>query len=223
MQITQEKKENSMSYFMTHQAKPALMTALLGIALVASGCASKPKPAPGVGVKPILSSSADGGSSSEAASPNGGSSLPPIAPAQEFSDGAQAGLASQGAAGSAGMGSEGVPASLAQAGNRVYFLTDQSDLTDQAREILARQAAWVKANPSKRVIIAGNADERGTREYNLALGSRRANSVRDYLVGLGVSASAIETVSYGKERPIDARSNEEGWAVNRNAATELVE
>ncbi|OYW88213.1 MAG: peptidoglycan-associated lipoprotein, partial [Hyphomonas sp. 32-62-5] len=90
------------------------------------------------------------------------------------------------------------------------------------QEILKRQAAWLNAYPNVRVLVAGNADERGTREYNLALGERRASAAKDYLVSLGVSASRIDTVSYGKERPIAAGSNEESWAMNRNSWTQIV-
>jgi len=114
-------------------------------------------------------------------------------------------------------------ASLAEAGERIFFPTDRFDLTEEARSILTRQAAWIKANPSKRILIAGNCDERGTREYNLALGARRASAARDFLAGLGVDPDRIETVSYGKERPIDERPNVEGWAVNRNAQTMLLD
>lgn len=107
-------------------------------------------------------------------------------------------------------------------GERVYFDLDQYRLDSDDQEILRRQAAWLNAYPNVRVLIAGNADERGTREYNLALGERRANAAKDYLVSLGVSASRIDTVSYGKERPIAAGSNEESWALNRNAWTQIV-
>lgn len=112
--------------------------------------------------------------------------------------------------------------SLAALGDRVFFETDQFSLTAEAQQVLARQAAWLTANPGIRVLLAGNCDERGTREYNLALGARRASAARDYLISLGVAASRIETVSYGKERPIDDRPNPEGWAVNRNAHTSPV-
>jgi len=87
---------------------------------------------------------------------------------------------------------------------------------------LSRQASWLNRYPNTRILIDGNADERGTREYNLALGARRASAARDYLVNLGVSPSRISTISYGKERPIDGRSNEEAWAKNRNAHTGIV-
>lgn len=106
---------------------------------------------------------------------------------------------------------------LATLGDRVFFATDAYNLSEEARATLSRQAAWLNGNPNSRLLVAGNCDERGTREYNLALGARRANSVKDFLVSLGVNANRIETVSYGKERPIDDRPNESGWAINRNS------
>jgi peptidoglycan-associated lipoprotein len=107
-------------------------------------------------------------------------------------------------------------------GDRVFFGYDRYDLSAEARSVLERQAAWMRQYPNVRVLVAGNADERGTREYNLALGARRAAAARDYLVSLGVAANRIETVSYGKEQPLDPRSNEEAWSVNRNAHTQVV-
>jgi peptidoglycan-associated lipoprotein len=104
-------------------------------------------------------------------------------------------------------------------GERVFFELDQSTLTSAARATLDRQAAWLRTYPAVRVVIEGNADERGTREYNLALGARRAAATKDYLVSLGVAANRLETISYGKERPIDPRSTDEAWALNRNART----
>jgi peptidoglycan-associated lipoprotein len=107
-------------------------------------------------------------------------------------------------------------------GDRVFFGLDRSDLTPEARAVLERQAQWLQRYQSVQVLVAGNCDERGTREYNLALGARRAAAARDYLVSLGVSSGRIQTVSYGKERPLDARSNEEAWSVNRNSHTQIV-
>ena len=107
-------------------------------------------------------------------------------------------------------------------GDRVFFGYDRFDLTPEARSVLERQAAWLRQYPNVRVLIAGNCDERGTREYNLALGARRAAAARDFLQSLGVAANRMETVSYGKERPLDPRSNEEAWSVNRNANTQIV-
>jgi peptidoglycan-associated lipoprotein len=107
-------------------------------------------------------------------------------------------------------------------GERVFFDLDQYRLDTEDQAILQRQAAWLKSYPNVRVLIAGNADERGTREYNLALGERRANAVKEYLVSQGVSASRIDTVSYGKERPLAAGSDEQSWALNRNGWTQIV-
>jgi len=106
-------------------------------------------------------------------------------------------------------------------GDRVFFDYDQFELRSDAREVLQKQAAWLQRYPSVQIRIAGNADERGTREYNLALGARRAASVKSFLVSLGVSASRLETISYGKENPIDPGSNEDAWAKNRNAHSEI--
>ena len=111
---------------------------------------------------------------------------------------------------------------VVNAGERVYFDYDQWRLDDDDKSVLRRQATWLQSYPGVRILVAGNCDERGTREYNLALGERRASIVRDYLVSLGVDGARIETVSYGKERPIDARSNPAGWAVNRNGHTQIV-
>ncbi len=104
---------------------------------------------------------------------------------------------------------------------RVYFGYDQFTLTPQARNSLAAQANWLKAYDNITAVIEGHADERGTREYNLALGARRAEAVKAFLVSQGVAASRLTTVSYGKERPIDGRSTEEGWARNRNGFTNI--
>ncbi len=104
-------------------------------------------------------------------------------------------------------------------GDRVLFGFDKYDLTPEARAILQKQAVWLRRYPSVTVTIEGHTDERGTREYNLALGERRANAVRDYLVALGVEASRLKTISYGKERPVALGSNEEAWAKNRRAVT----
>ncbi len=107
------------------------------------------------------------------------------------------------------------------AGHRVFFAYDQYTLTPQAQATLAKQAAWLKEYPEARILVAGNCDERGTREYNLALGARRAEAAKSYLVSLGVDASRVTTVSYGKERPIDPRSTEAAWSLNRNSTTTL--
>ncbi|WP_300377743.1 peptidoglycan-associated lipoprotein Pal [Henriciella sp.] len=107
-------------------------------------------------------------------------------------------------------------------GDRVYFDLDQSGLDPDDQEILQRQAAWLESYPDVRILVAGNCDERGTREYNLALGERRANAVKQYLVSLGVDPARIDTVSYGKERPIATESNQQAWALNRNGFTQIM-
>jgi peptidoglycan-associated lipoprotein len=108
-------------------------------------------------------------------------------------------------------------------GDRVYFDTDAYEVRADARPILDAQSNWLRRYPSVKVRIEGNCDERGTREYNLALGARRANAVRDYLVSHGISADRISTISYGKEEPIDTGSGEEAWQKNRNAHTAILE
>jgi peptidoglycan-associated lipoprotein len=108
-------------------------------------------------------------------------------------------------------------------GERIYFDTDSYDVRSDAQPTLAAQAQWLNRYSAVKVRIEGNADERGTREYNLALGARRANAVREFLVAQGVSGSRIETLSYGKEKPIDGGSSEDSWAKNRNARTAITD
>lgn len=107
-------------------------------------------------------------------------------------------------------------------GDRVYFDLDQYRLSSDAQEVLRRQAAWLESYPKVSIRVAGNCDERGTREYNLALGERRASIVKNYLVDLGVDPARIETVSYGKERPLAVGSDEAAWAQNRNGFTQIL-
>ena len=119
---------------------------------------------------------------------------------------------------SAGRSTPGTQEDLVQsAGDRIFFDKDRNTLTNQATSTLERQAGWLQQYPQVNVWVAGNCDERGTEEYNLALGQRRANADRDYLVAHGVNLSRIETISYGKSRPIDPSSSPEAWAQNRNA------
>jgi peptidoglycan-associated lipoprotein len=108
-------------------------------------------------------------------------------------------------------------------GDRVYFDFDSYAIRPDAQPVLAAQAAWLNRYPSVRVRVEGNCDERGTREYNLALGARRANAIRDFLVSRGVSTARIATLSYGKERPIDGGTGEDAWARNRNGHTAIVD
>jgi peptidoglycan-associated lipoprotein len=128
-----------------------------------------------------------------------------------------------GAASTAGATATGIrPGSqqdLDNVGSRVYFATDKSDITPEARRSLERQAEWLKRYPNVTVTIEGHCDERGTREYNLALGERRATSVKNVLVALGIPANRVSTISYGKERPAVVGSTEQAWAQNRRGVT----
>ena len=103
--------------------------------------------------------------------------------------------------------------------DRVFFATNKSSLTTASRATLRKQATFLRKNKSLNVTIEGHADERGTREYNLALGERRANSAKDYLMTYGISASRISVISYGKERPVDSGSNPLAWSKNRRSVT----
>lgn len=104
-------------------------------------------------------------------------------------------------------------------GDRVLFGFDRFDLSPEARTVIENQVTWLKRFPGVTVSIEGHTDERGTREYNLALGERRANSVRDYMIALGVEPNRVKTISYGKERPVDPASSDEAWSRNRRAVT----
>ena len=145
------------------------------------------------------SSSGSSGSSSSSSSSSGGS-------ASSSSSSAAAAKAS-------------AEEALAAIGNTVYFGYDSSALTADAQGTLARQAAFLNANPALTVTIEGHCDERGTREYNLALGERRGSAARDFLLARGVDSARIRVVSYGKERPAVSGSSEGSWARNRRAAT----
>jgi peptidoglycan-associated lipoprotein len=155
-----------------------------------------------------------------------GCSTPDEAPQQSAAEGGGAG----GAGGRAGSGiasSElaGQPAAGTQedlavsVGDRVFFEYDSVVLNAEATSVLDGQAAWLKQYPDVVVTIEGHADERGTREYNLALGDRRANAVRNYLTALGIDQERILTISYGEERPADPGNNDSAWAQNRRAVT----
>ena len=103
--------------------------------------------------------------------------------------------------------------------DRVFFATNESVLTTASRETLRKQAAWLRKNSDITIVLEGHADERGTREYNLALGERRANAAKDYLMTYGISANRISVISYGKERPVDSGSNPLAWSKNRRSVT----
>ena len=103
--------------------------------------------------------------------------------------------------------------------DRVFFATNESVLTTAARETLRKQAGWLRKNSDVTIVLEGHADERGTREYNLALGERRANAAKDYLMTYGISSDRISVLSYGKERPVDSGSNPLAWSKNRRSVT----
>ncbi len=179
---------------MNFDTKRAARLALIGLAAASlAACASRPKPAGPAPVAP-----------SEPSSPSAPYTPPPSPVAQGAIPGS-------------------VQDFVINIGERIYFDTDEYVVRSDAQPVLAAQAQWLNRYPAVRVRIEGNADERGTREYNLALGARRANAVRDFLVSQGVSGARIETLSYGKERPIDGGSSEDAWAKNRNARTAITD
>ena len=130
-----------------------------------------------------------------------------------------------GGAGGYGSGQHGGPGSAeefaASVGDRVFFDSDQTELTDKAQATLDKQAEWLNRYGRYHFTVEGHADERGTREYNFALGSRRAASVKNYLIAKGVSGSRIKTISYGKERPVATCDDISCWSQNRRAVTVL--
>lgn len=106
-------------------------------------------------------------------------------------------------------------------GDRVFFALDSTNLTEESKATLNRQASWLKENGKFNLTVEGHCDERGTKEYNIALGDRRANVVAEYLKSQGIDASRLETISYGKERPAVIGNNEEAWSKNRRGVTSL--
>ncbi len=110
---------------------------------------------------------------------------------------------------------------VANVGDRVFYAFNRSTLNASGKATLDRQAAWLAKYPQVQVLVAGNADDRGTEEYNLALGNRRANTAKEYLIAKGVAAARIKTISYGKSRPVALGDNEQAWSQNRNAITSV--
>ena len=179
---------------MSFNTKHALRLALIATAAVSmTACASRPKPTPPMTAPPPAEAPPAPSRPAPTPTPVNQGALPGTE--QDF---------------------------VINVGDRVYFDTDQYDIREDAGPVLTNQAAWLVRYPNVQIRIEGNADERGTREYNLALGSRRANSVRDYLVQHGVAAARIATISYGKERPIDPGTDEGAWQKNRNGHTAIV-
>jgi peptidoglycan-associated lipoprotein len=173
------------------------------------------------------SATAGGASTSSSGSASSGSTSSGSTSSGSTSSGStSSGSTSSGSTASAGSTSQPAAAVdaadlLANVGDRVLFGFDSSELTSGSQATLNRQAAFLAARPALRITIEGHCDERGTREYNLALGERRASVVRDYLVARGINAARIKTISYGKERPAAVGSNEAAWAKNRRAVTVL--
>jgi peptidoglycan-associated lipoprotein len=170
------------------------LTLVATAALSLAACASKPKPAFPTAPPPA-----------QRPEPPRGPSTPP--PAQPVTENALPGSERD---------------FVINVGDRVYFDFDKYDVRSDATPLIDAQAGWLKRYPAVQVRIEGNCDERGTREYNLALGARRANAVREYMVSHGVAAARITTVSYGKEKPIDSGSGDEADQHNRNAHTAIV-
>ena len=172
--------------------RPIAVAATIGLAL--SACASRPKP-----MGPAAT----------------GAPMPPPPPTPRADDNRDVS--------NEGVGQDALPGSardfVIKAGDLVYFDFDRFEVRSEARAVLDLQANWLTRYAAVRVRIEGNTDERGTREYNFALGARRAGAVRDYLVQRGVDGSRIETVSYGKEHPLDTTSGDKADAINRNART----
>ena len=141
------------------------------------------------------------------------------------STGGASGTASGTGSGGAGSGDQagaaGVPneAEWIQVGDRVFFNYDSYTLSQESQSVLQRQAQFLRQFPNLTITVEGHCDERGTREYNLALGERRANAVKDYMIGLGMDANRIRTISYGKERPVVLGATDQVWAQNRRSVT----
>lgn len=151
------------------------------------------------------------------------------APAQLPPDPGPATSSSDGGFGNGANGGVAQPGSQADfqakmmGSDTIHFQLDKSDIDPQDQQALARQAQWLQQYPAKRATIEGHCDERGTREYNIALGERRANAAKNYLASLGIDPSRLTTVSYGKERPIAMGSDEQAWAQNRRAVTVTID
>ena len=160
-------------------------------------------------------------SAGESSSSTASTSASTTSTSSSGSSGSSSSSSSSSSASSAAAAATSAEDALAKIGNTVYFGYDSSALSDDAQATLMRQAGFLRGNPSLTVTIEGHCDERGTREYNLALGERRATAARDYLLAQGVDPARIRVISYGKERPVASRSTEQSWSKNRRAATVL--
>ncbi|MEC8128516.1 MAG: peptidoglycan-associated lipoprotein Pal [Pseudomonadota bacterium] len=160
-------------------------------------------------------------SAGESSSSTASTSASTTSTSSSGSSGSSSSSSSSSSASSAAAAATSAEDALAKIGNTVYFGYDSSALSDDAQATLMRQAGFLRGNPSLTVTIEGHCDERGTREYNLALGERRATAARDYLLAQGVDPARIRVISYGKERPVASGSTEQSWSKNRRAATVL--
>ncbi|HZL00017.1 MAG TPA: peptidoglycan-associated lipoprotein Pal [Caulobacteraceae bacterium] len=181
------------------RASPARLALVVLTAAALTACASRPRP-----MGPVAT---------EGGPPPPPSHYSPAPPTGEVTESQESGAPVPGSARDF----------VINAGDVVYFDFDSYTLRDDARPVLESQAGWLRRYPGVHVRIEGNCDERGTREYNFALGARRANAVREFLVGHGLSPARIATISYGKERPVDPGTGEEARAHNRNARTAVTE
>ena len=143
----------------------------------------------------------------------------PVVPGGMTGPGGMAGSRGPGAISGSPLGPGSQQDLATVAGDRVFFAYDRSDISPEGQQILERQAQWLKRYPNLGITIEGHADERGTREYNLSLGERRAEAVKNVLIALGIPAARISTISYGKERPEVPHSDEQSYAQNRRAVT----
>jgi len=142
-----------------------------------------------------------------------------VAACQQSQPTAGTGTGTGATSGTTQTGSQTPAGAMQAAGDRIYFALNRSDITNESRQVLLRQAALLNQNPSWTVTIEGHCDERGTVEYNLGLGERRANATKQALIALGVAAGRLNVISYGKERPAVPGHNEQAWAQNRRAVT----
>jgi peptidoglycan-associated lipoprotein len=177
---------------------------LLAIALLVSACATDTEES---------GSASSEGTSMQAPSSGGGGSTVSTAPTEMKTMKPAKAMAPK------GLAPDSQEYLVVNVGDRVFFGFNKSEINSESADTLKRQAAWMQENGNVTVVVEGHADERGTREYNLALGERRANAVREHLISLGVSAARINTISYGKERPAVLGSNEAAWGQNRRGVT----
>ena len=182
-------------------------TLVLMVTLVLAACATAPKEtASSKSTTSSTSSTSDSSTSDSSTSDSSTSSSSTEVTKPEVVDGVY-------------VGTDTIEMLAVDVPDRVFFAYDSYSLASGAQDTLAKQAKWLKANGSVTISIEGHADERGTREYNLALGDRRANAAKDFLMAQGISSSRITTISFGKERPVNAASNKKAWAQNRRSVT----